>query len=336
MTTTFDDVLSHSVPQNPFSDPAKWSLRAMLAALENTVLGSGDGFVEELFPALMAAGFDTRLTLHVLFDIEHGSDESCSAEVLCLDRQPVLLFKRIGDRSSYDEGLDILHCEHAKTLLRVLVELRAEQAFAKMTESAASSTPEALLWADVQYLTPLTTGVFFVGSPKWALGFGHVLNTHQGWLVRADGRLIRVRKFVRWVNDKPSYSSASDTHMAVFDTDDGLVETDARNVLLTLVEAPPELASLAKAIAQPAHWEVRPEEPTGRSDVIFVWVDQHLPEQTFTRVSCLAFAGPATLEAFTKAFPPGRQHAGVFSIDMAEMADHRRALVKELSTFNKA
>lgn len=325
---SFKDIVANTPKKDAFADGAIWTLRSMLEALQQCVFET-HGYLEDDVMDEVRAALGGRLTVHTIFDIHHDSDECCSAEVLCLDECPTLLYKRIGDRSDYSDGLSVLDKELTRKLVAVLIEHRTRQAFAKMEAEVSTQSPEETLWQGTQYLVPLTETAFFVGSPKWALGFRHAFESHKAYTADGDGGLVRVLGFVKWANKAQSWESNKDTHVATFTTERGEATFDARNVIFTLLDDEEGLQKLARELNEPDHWQATKLEAVENYEGGFVHIAQHIRGQTFCAFAGINFTNR---EAAKQAYELLRQaQPGRFSTKHPEIAKHSAVIDTKLS-----
>lgn len=325
---SFKDIVKNAPRQSAFADGAVWTFRSMLEALQRNVLEAHD-FIEDEVVETMHATFGERLDVHTVFDIMHDSDECCSAEVLCIDGVPALLYKRIGDRSDYTDGLSILDKALARELLAVLVEHRTKAAFARMEGEQPATTPEQLLWEGTQYLVPLSSSAFFVGSPKWACGFRHAFSSHKAYMLDEQGALVRVTGFVKWANNQASWESKADTHVATFTTERGEATFDARNVIFTLLEDKDELRELAADLSKPCEWQVVKFETVEHYAGAFVQVAQHIKGRNYCGFASIGFTDRAVAEAFNARFT--QPQPGRFSLKLPALAEFEAHIDKTTS-----
>lgn len=250
---SFNDILRQAPQHDAFSAATTWAFQQMLQALQAQVVGNHDALEEELVEQLNA-DFANRLVVHLVFDVLFDSDECCSAEVLSLDGTPILLFKRIGDKNDYSDGLCILDAQGARTLLGAVLSVRTQQALDRIG-SKEPTTDTAALWRDVQYLVPASPTIFSVASPKSALGFAHCFDKHRAFVVQDQGRVLEVTGFKGWANKKRAWAGDADAHDATVATPEGDRMVDARNVLFSLADDPQELSQVAAAIAASDSWK---------------------------------------------------------------------------------
>lgn len=272
---SFKEILAASAKTTAFGPHSTWTLMDMLRALRSSVLGE-DHFIDDEFIEELKVTWADRLTLHTLYDVPHDSDESCSAHVLCADGKPALLFKRIGDKMDYSDGLSILDVDMARTLLRAMAEYRTEKALSEM--APAEKSPLELLW-DCSYLTRQADTVFSVDSPKWALGFSHLVDELPCWLLADDGQVKRVTKFVRWHNRKPSWEGG-DAAMATVQTSQGELDVDAHQLMFSLLPDSRDVFAAAAQLQQDSCWKIVEHIPFG--DESMLCIVQHIKGRLVT------------------------------------------------------
>lgn len=243
----YKELVALTPSDSVFSEKAQWTFRSMLEAFQQVVLERHESIEDELVDRFKAV-YGDRLRLHTLFDIPHDSDESCSAEVLCLDGAPVLLFKRVGDRSDYSDGLSIIDPALSKGFLEIFTERFNNLALEKMAALQESLPSMADLIASTHYLGAVNDEVFIVISPKWAMGLSHVIDDHSTWLIDEQGELSRVDKFKQWVNKSLSWSGDPECNDAILIMANGKeITANCKNLLFTLYKEPSSLAVLQEA-----------------------------------------------------------------------------------------
>jgi hypothetical protein len=249
------DILEKCPAQSAFSDEGKWDLMSMIDALQRNYLdGFGDSDNELISQIALRAGPDAVWGIHTIFNIDHDSDESCSAQMLVIDGSPALLMKRIGDRSDYSDGLSILNVELAKKLIHTIndyyVELKLKQMDGRISQDLIVSAEDVM--SSCQYITPVKGDVFVVNSPKWVMGFQHLFKSHSAWVVDDSGVLNRVIQFKRFTNDLPSWADRSqniDPNEAIVLIGSKEVLIDTREILFTLTKEPLSMDALQASAA---------------------------------------------------------------------------------------
>lgn len=274
----------------------------MLGALQANILSRHDDVDDEVVSSLEAT-YGNRLQLHTLFDIPHDSDECCSADVLCLDGTPTLLFQRVGDRSDYSDGLQVLDLEKGKILLHVLTDYYADQAFELLKSSRKEVKSIDDVFATSQYLTAWSDGVFSMNSPKWSFGLKGVTADHFVWYDTPAGEIVRVREFLGWVNKAPSWDIAiPDRHHARVMTDTGEFVVDCQDLLVTLVEDFEAIEKVTTQLRKASYWQsLRMGEFAGQSgDCYAVHVGQHLQGKVIPQRYWFAFNDKQKAQAFAE------------------------------------
>jgi hypothetical protein len=256
-TVSLSDLLVVAPSENAFSQDGRWYFHEIIEALKSKYLNSFGGYDDEEFDFLKSK-LSSRFTLiHTIFDIPHDSDEMCSARILSLDGAPVVLFKRIGDRSDYSDGLEVLDIELTKELVRLVLDYHIQQS---LQTDVLPATLESITEGS-QYIIPIAGDVFIVDSPKWALGFPRLFEKHSAWLVDDDGALLRVDSFKRWLTEKPRWSDDLGNH-AIVETVAGDVTINCRQILFTLTKEPLSMDALQESarILRSALAEKEPSE----------------------------------------------------------------------------
>ncbi len=329
----FTDLVHKFPGVDAFDDRGtRWTFAQMAASLEGT--GDCHSVDDDEIVELQTA-FGTRLTVHELFDIAHDSDECCSAEVLCDNGKPVLLYKRIGDHSDYSDGLDVLDKPFARELLKTLLDIRTAARLQTFeSETTVPTNPMVALWKGVQYLSPLAATVFTVDSPKWTCSFKHLFTKYDAYCVQPGGILVQLDKMLDWCNALPSYSSQAGATLARFQTmSSEILELDARTVLFSLVKDNPQaLEAVVSNVTAPARWQVAPVRSprTGRETFRLVTVWQHRTDAVREEPTVVCFRDDASAQIFVDAHRGWT--SGDFLVDMdATMAKDPTVLQWETS-----
>lgn len=239
------DLLAASQSHSAFSKEGQWDFLEIAEALQSNYLNSFGYAGSELADFIKVMWPNRVLVIHTLFDIPHDSDESCSATILTSDGKPVLLFKKIGDRSNYSDGLEILDAEFTRQLIHLVADYHLQETLQRV-KSEPLATVESIVGGS-QYIIPAVGDVFIVDSPKWALGFPSLFKEHSAWLVDDDGALHRVGEFKRWLSDKPSWSGDALAGHAIVETQIGDVTVNCRQILFTLTKEPLSMVALQES-----------------------------------------------------------------------------------------
>lgn len=325
---SFNEIVRQAPKVDAFALNTVWTLRDMLEALQKTLLEVHDSLEDETVAAMQAA-YGESLTVHTIFNILHDSDESCSAEVLCVDGVPTLMHKCIGDRNDYTDGLSMLDMALTRGILAVLVECRTKAVFARLAAEQAETSPLEQLWHRTQYLIPLGESAFFVSSPKWACGFQQAFNNHRAYVLNDEGNMVAVTGFKNWVNNRASWDSHKATHQAVVTTATGELTLDARNIVFTLVNDPAELAAVAAELSKPNYWRATRVQCTQHSDDAVVHIAQHYQGRTYYGYANIHFKVKATAETVQVRFQ--ELQLGVFSGSLLALDEFREHMAASTS-----
>lgn len=120
---------------------------------------------------LLAFAKEKNVSIVTIYDHPHDSDESCSAEMLLVDGVPISAWKKIGDRSCYDDGMVMLNETQARALAKEVRNLVCD------LESKADEHLDVRAWlfSENFYLTQVEQATmdpiaYGLKSPSWMVG----------------------------------------------------------------------------------------------------------------------------------------------------------------------
>lgn len=228
------DIIAKTPSEPAFGENARWPTTSMLEALQATLLGRHNSVDDELLE-LLHARYGDEMQLHIVYNVDHDSDEACSCAVLCRNGDPVLMQHCIGDRSDYHDGLVILDALDAKELVRWMAEYELEKSLAGVTQEDPRDAK--LLWPGA-YLHPVGVPTLFsVESPRWCCHFQGLIEKYPAYIQGAAKQWHRVLKFVRWVHKMQSWKGP-EARLAIVLTEHGEREIDTADIVFKLIEGP--------------------------------------------------------------------------------------------------
>lgn len=234
-------------PDDAFSINPRHSFQRMLESLRSVYLGNYEYAGDDLVDAF-ASAYGDALRVHSIVDVPHDSDESCSIHVLTLIGEPVLMDVRVGDKSDYSDGLQVIDANACKGLLRVLMEFEAREIFQKLKEDQIVK-PESMtaIIDKTGYLSTIHDEFFVLNSPKWACGFRSLFKDRSVWAVDAEGHPSRVVEFQEWLNSERSWSGNLQKDHAIVVMEKHWEVIDCKRLLFTIAGEPSSMIALQRA-----------------------------------------------------------------------------------------
>ena len=213
-------------------DPKEWYLKDFLLAMASryhtdiSTYDSADG-IENIV-------VEFQISMMDIYDHPHGSDESCSVQMLLVKGVPLAGWKRVGDRSDYSDGLAVFNDAEGRALAMRVWQL------VQNTDAIGEDTMDVLDWmfAENQYVFHVKdlredSVAYALTSPHWMLGKSIDGGKHILYAINENNTLIRIKRIVSTSKSNNSYSP-NDYHRTTVELYDGTQrELDTHTIVHT-------------------------------------------------------------------------------------------------------
>jgi hypothetical protein len=197
------------------------------------------------------------LSVRIVFDFEHESDEDCFVRIASYDNKPFALVHKFGDRSDVRASVidSVVFLELGKTIAQLFAELRLQAAMEELAREAGTPL-EALSELGNGYLTWLSdeSGAFSFDHPSsvYCGGFRRVPCKYVG-VAQVDGALDIVSSIDGFVGGRGTDEA---DHVVMSTKDGASLKGDGRQIVFFLLPPEDALAEARKCTATKTAWKI--------------------------------------------------------------------------------